>query len=209
MNIPYPNQSRHADRAPLPTKGGTLRLNLTVKHLYGLLLAVLALAVFSASAHTWQAQSLCAASEEVVFSCALEGSTKTVSLCASIHDGLDKGSFRYVFGKPSNIEFLFSTQNSKNRFFSRSHWLYATTFGQAYSFVNNDYKYIIVSVEDSVYQRGRSSFIVQRAGEPHAAREMNCKSSTVIRTRNESVLQRINDWPIDTDIEGSGPPSKR
>ncbi|MGJ7542702.1 hypothetical protein [Variovorax sp. LT1R16] len=180
-----------------------------MKYLSGLLLAVLALAGFSASARTWQARSLCAASEEVVFSCALEGSTKTVSLCAPIHDGLDKGSFRYVFGKSSNIEFLFPTQNSKDRVFSRSHWLYATTFGQAYSFVNNGYKYIILSVEDSVDQRGRSSLIVQRAGEPHAAREMNCKPSTVIKTKDESVIHRINDWPIDTDIEGSGPPSTR
>ena len=204
----YPDESRHANYAPLPTKSGSI-LNLTVKCLCGLLLTVLALAAFSASAHTWQAHSLCAANEEVVFSCALQGSKKTVSLCAPTHDGLENRHFRYVLGKPSDIEFFFSTQNSKDRAFLRSHWLYATTFGQAYSFVKNGYKYIIVSVEDSVDQRGRSSLIVQRAGEPHAAHEMNCNPSTVIKTKKESVLQRINDWPIDTDIEGSGPPSTR
>jgi hypothetical protein len=53
------------------------------------------------------ANTLCAADEQVIFSCALKGSTKLVSLCGSKALGGDGAYLQYRFGRVNRVELEF------------------------------------------------------------------------------------------------------
>lgn len=155
-----------------------------------------------------QAPSLCAANEEPVFSCTLQGaSRKIVSLCASPASTQGKGRFRYLYGRPSRIELRYPASGNSHEVFTFTRLFYAGgTFGYAHSFRNEGYKYILYSIEGT---NNRSGLLVQREGQLRAAREMACRPSTLVETKDTELLRITSEWKADADIEAHGLPSTR
>ena len=156
-----------------------------------------------------QAYGLCAASEEPVFSCTLQGSKpKTVSLCASPASAQGASSFRYLFGGSSKIELDYPSNSNGNEAFTFTRLRYAgATGGYAHTFINDGYKYILYSIEGTGFER--SGLLVQRQGQIRAIRELHCKSSTLIESKNAELVRTTSGWKADPDIDAHGLPSTR
>ena len=158
-----------------------------------------------------QAPSLCAANEEPVFSCTLQGTgRKMVALCASPASAQGKRHFHYLYGKPSKIELRFpaiSISNGKEAFtFTRLRYAGATG-GYAHTFINEGYKYILYSIEGTGFEE--SGLMVQRQGALRTASEMHCRSSTLIKLKNNDLWnETVSKWNVDADIDAHGLPSR-
>ena len=155
------------------------------------------------------APSLCAASDEPVFSCTLKGpARKTVSLCAStasVQQG--RRSFHYLYGRPSKIELRYPPIGDGDDAFTFTRLRYAgATFGYAHTLTNEGYKYILYSIEGTGFKR--SGLLVQREGQLRAAREVACRPSTLAETKNTELVRITSEWKVDPDIDAHGLPSK-
>jgi hypothetical protein len=172
--------------------------------------AALGLVCSHASAQKMQTQArgLCAVDEEPVFSCTLQGpSRKMVSLCASLASTQGERSFRYLYGRPSKIELRYPASGSGNDAFTFTRLFYAGgTFGYAHSLSNEGYKYILYSIEGT---NNRSGLLVQREGQLRADREMTCRPSTLMETKNTELVRITSEWKADADIAAHGLPSTR
>ena len=172
-----------------------------------LAMTALALVCFHASAQKPQAPGLCAANEEPVFSCTLQGpGRKMVSLCASPAAAQGERRFHYLYGRPSKIELRYPANgNSRETFtFTRLRYVGATG-GYAHSFINEGFKYIVYSVEGTGFTE--SGLLVQREGALHANREVHCRSSTLIKLKNNDLWNdAVSKWSVDADIDAHGLP---
>lgn len=161
-----------------------------MKRIHSLLVATaFAFVCFHASAQKPQAPSLCAASEEPVFSCTLKGSArKMVSLCASATSTQQAGrSFHYLYGRPSKIELRYPPIGNGDDAFTFTRLRYVgATFGYAHTLTNEGYKYILYSIEGTGFKR--SGLLVQREGQLRAAREVACRPSTLAETKNTELV---------------------
>ncbi|WP_431123616.1 hypothetical protein [Variovorax paradoxus] len=169
----------------------------------------LGLVCLHASAQKAQAHSLCAADEEPVFSCMLQGSSrKMTSLCASPVSTQGERRFRYLYGRPSKIELRYpASGNSQEGFtFTRISYI-GDTFGYAYTFTNRGYKYILSAAWGLRYQN--AGLRVQRVGEAHALRSAECKWSTLVKTYDDNIPAMTSGLKIDPDIAAHGVPSTR
>jgi hypothetical protein len=153
--------------------------------------------------------NLCAKTDLVVFSCVLDGGKKSVSLCASADKHQGQRHFRYVFGRSSAPELVFpSGDEVAHDVFTRSHlWFMGSTGGYAYSFVREDYKYILYWIA------GSSDFLnvgllVQRVGDLRAVSAMKCQRATIVDSRDGEILDETNKWKRDSEIDLGGLPSK-
>src|SRR5262245_35059347 len=71
----------------------------------------------------YQANSLCAAQEPIIFSCVVRRSAKIVSLCGSKNLTKENGYLQYRFGVPDKIELEFPrTQTHTQEQFTYSHY---------------------------------------------------------------------------------------
>ena len=158
-------------------------------------------------------QTLCAANEEPVFACTLQGRRrKMVALCAAPVQGSAQEDktwrFRYLFGRPGQIELSYpaSGAGSSADAFTFTRLIYAgDTGGYARTFTNEGYRYILYSVSGRDVER--AGLLVQREGQMRALRDMECVQSTFTTTQN-SALSPIR-WKVDPDIDAHGLPSTR
>ncbi|MDM0040274.1 hypothetical protein QTH89_10580 [Variovorax sp. J22G21] len=168
--------------------------------------SALGLLCLHASAQKTLAPSLCAASEEPVFSCTLKGpARKMVSLCASTASAQQGGrSFHYLYGRPSKIELRYPASGNGSDAFTFTRLRFAgATGGYAHTFSNGDYKYILYSIEGTGFKE--SGLLVQRQGSLHASREMHCSPTTLTTVKNDELWSdAVSKWKVDADIESHG-----
>lgn len=90
------------------------------------------------------APSLCEATEAVVLTCSLKGSTKLLSLCADANFPAPGASLQYRFGAPGKVELRYPEAQSNGR---KSFFYSATGYaggGEAHiRFANGAYDYIL------------------------------------------------------------------
>lgn len=178
-----------------------------MKCIYSLVVTTaLGLVCLHASAQKAQSRGLCTADEEPVFSCMLQGpSRKMASLCASSIAAEGKRRFHYLYGRPSKVELRYPSSGNSHAFtFTRLRYAGATG-GYAHSFINEGFKYIVYSVEGTGFKE--SGLLVQREGASRADREMHCRSSTLIKLKNNDLWNdAISKWNVDADIDAHGLP---
>ncbi len=102
--------------------------------------------VLSYSSPVFGAETLCSTDEQVIFSCGIKGSSKTLSICASRPLTKNKGYLQYRFGAPgkTELEFPASREGSLARF-SYSHYFRAQVDNTEVSFKNEGYEYSVFS----------------------------------------------------------------
>ncbi|MDR6885995.1 MULTISPECIES: hypothetical protein [Variovorax] len=184
-------------------------MNRIASFVAGATLGLVCFHAFAQNARTQtQAPSLCVANEKPVFSCTLQGfSRKIVSLCASPASTQGERRFQYLYGRPSRIELRYPASSNSHEAFTFTRLFYAGgTFGYAQSFRNEGYKYILYSIEGT---NTRSGLLVQRDGQLRAAREMVCRPSTLVETKDTELVRITSEWKADADIEAHGLPSTR
>lgn len=154
-----------------------------------------------------QAQGLCTSNEEPMFSCKLQGSnSKTASLCASPASTQGERSFRYRFGRPSKIELEYPAAGNGGDAFSRTLLHFAgSTGGYAFSFTNENYKYILYWIAGTGFER--SGLLVQREGQIRADRDLHCKPSASMATKNHDLWEATSKWRVDADLDAHNLPS--
>lgn len=158
-----------------------------------------------------QKSTLCAANEEPLFSCTLQGrSRKMVALCVSPASAQGERNVHYLYGRPSEIELRFpsiSNSDGKGAFtFTRLRYAGATG-GYAHTFINDGYKYIVYSIEGTGFEE--SGLMVQRQGALRTTREMHCRSSTLLKLKNNDLWNdTVSKWSVDADIDAHGLPSR-
>lgn len=172
----------------------------------------LGLACFGACAQKkmpHQPTSLCAANEVPVFSCTLQGSSrKMVALCASPASVQGERSIHYLYGRPSKIELRYPSNGHGSDAFTFTRLRYAgATGGYAHTFITEGYKYIVYSIEGTGIEE--SGLMVQRQGALRTAREVHCRSSTLIKLKNNNLWNNtVSKWSVDADIDAHGLPSR-
>jgi hypothetical protein len=94
------------------------------------------------STGAFQANSLCAKDERIIFSCPVKRPAKIVSICASKDLTSDRGYIQYRFGLPAKVELEFpkERQGSQQRF-QYSHYFRARVDLTEISFTINGYEY--------------------------------------------------------------------
>ena len=91
------------------------------------------------------ATTLCAADEQVIFSCPIKRPAKLVSLCASKDLTKTKGYLQYRFGLPGTVELEFpKTRESTQVAFKYKHYFRAQVDSTEISFTNAGYEYTVV-----------------------------------------------------------------
>jgi hypothetical protein len=214
-------ERRNAVRS-ISTTRAHLRKDFIMRHIafplatcLGLFATLPASAQKASSAPTAKAHTLCAANEEHVFACTLQGKRrKMVALCAAPMQGSaqeDKAwSFRYLFGRPGQIELSYPAPGSgpSADAFTFTRLIYAgDTGGYAHTFTNEGYRYILYSVSGRDVER--AGLLVQRDGKMRAMRDMECAQSTFTETRNEALSRLTSSWKAAPDIDAHGLPSTR
>lgn len=161
-----------------------------------------------------QPKTLCAAQEEPVFACTLQGSSrKQVALCALPQQDAAGGepkrwSFRYVFGRPGKIELSYPPTAEAKGAFTSTHLTFAgNTGGRAYAFINADHKYVLYTISGTGFER--SGLLVQREGDARAQKEMKCQEASLVESSNDALWQTTSAWKKDSAIELHGLPSTR
>jgi hypothetical protein len=151
--------------------------------------------------------SMCASNEKVVFSCSLAGRNKVVSMCAAGDVAHGAGRFYYAYGHPGAPELVYPApgQNVADPF-TRSHLGFAgATGGYAYSFVNNQFKYVVYSISGTGVNKG--GVIVQRNGAAAVVADMKCQQTTITESDDDSVLDSTLKWKNDPSISAHGLPA--
>lgn len=183
-----------------------------MKYIHLVLATAIGLSCFHAAAQKMQAyvRGLCAANEEPVFSCSLQGpGRKMVSLCATVTSTQqEERSFRYLYGRPSKIELRYPLEDKGTRAltFTRISYI-GDTFGYAYTFENGGYKYILSAAWGLRYQN--AGVRVQRKGEADALRSAECKWSSLVKTSDDNIPAVTSGLKEDPDIAANGVPSIR
>lgn len=151
----------------------------------------------------YNADSLCAKADKIVFSCPLAESSKIVSLCAA--GNAERYQFYYVFGRPHAPEMTYPAKGQDStRAFAKSHLMYAgATGGYTYSFINQGYKYILYAVSGTGFDDG--GILIQRAGEQTALKDMKCQPKKITES-DDDLLKATQKWKIDPDLNSHGLP---
>ena len=88
--------------------------------------------------------TLCAADEQIIFSCPIKRSAKIVSLCASQNLTKQAGYLLYRFGLPGKIELEFpQSRSGSQQLFQYSHYFRAQFDQTGITFANGGYEYTI------------------------------------------------------------------
>ena len=148
----------------------------------------------AAAASSSLAAGLCTADEQVVFSCAIARSGKTVSLCASKALARNHGTLAYRFGRPGRVELKFPAAGSDSLAqFRHAHYFRARTDRTEVSFARGGHDYTVFDYYDGdakpAYARG-----VAVSGPGGSQRQFLCAGAVTAR------LQRLEGVvPCDAD----------
>ncbi|RAO75771.1 hypothetical protein CA260_17180 [Dyella jiangningensis] len=152
---------------------------------------------------------MCAKADEIVFSCPLDKSKKTVSMCASGNVAGGTGRFYYSYGHEGSPELVYpASGESPDGAFTRTHLGFAgNTGGYAYGFSNQGFKYTIYSIsgERSLQSGG---VIVQRASDSKIVAKMSCQAGKIAETESDPIIDATLKWKSDSTIESNGLPTR-
>ena len=100
--------------------------------------------LFFVSGVSYAANSLCDATEKIIFNCQLKLSKKTISVCGSQSLTKDSGYIQYRFGTKKNLELIYpSTKiNSQSHFFWNDKRFYQSSLFEL-TFENKGYFYTL------------------------------------------------------------------
>ncbi|NII53263.1 hypothetical protein [Luteibacter sp. SG786] len=151
-------------------------------------------------------ESMCGKSDQVVFSCPLAGSTKTVSMCAAGDVAHGTGRFYYAYGRPAKPELTYPAPGNEGEF-TRTHLTFAgNTGGYAYGFTNAGFKYIVYSISGSSnLQEG--GLVVLKDDQATPVKHSACQAGNVTDTDEDALIDATLKWKSDPIIEKNGIPS--
>jgi hypothetical protein len=146
-----------------------------------LMLVIIFCAVVPAS--TVQTPSHCSASEAVIFSCKIKGSTKILSLCGSERLSKDTGYLQYRFGPPDAVELTFpKAQKNSLAQFLYLHYFRAQVDRTYVSFKSGGHKYSIYDDydgEEKPAKRSRGVTIENEESGPSKERNLECAGPVI------------------------------
>lgn len=152
-------------------------------------------------------ENMCGRADQVVFSCPLAGSTKTVSICAAGDVAHGAGRFYYAYGRAGKPELTYPAAGSEGEF-TRTHLTFAgNTGGYAYAFTNAGFKYIVYSVSGSNNLQD-GGLVVLKDWQPKPLKQSTCQAGKVADTDDEALIDATLKWKSDPSIEKSGIPSR-
>jgi hypothetical protein len=123
------------------------------------------------------AASLCDAAEQVLFDCAIRGSTKRVSLCGSQPLSRDAGYLQYRFGRPGRVELAFPQVRSGSlQQFRWAHYLRPRVDRTEIGFENGGYRYSLYDDYQGDVKpiRRERGIAVTGPGEPSTSTDLVC-----------------------------------
>lgn len=153
--------------------------------------------------------TMCARTDEVVFSCPLDKSKKIVSICASSDTGSSKERFYYAYGHVGSPELTYpAVDQPSNDAFTRTHLGFAgNTGGYAYGFSNKGYKYTVYSISGERNMQN-AGVIVQNASNSKVVAKMQCQAGKITETESDPVIDATLKWKSDSGIESNGLPTR-
>lgn len=154
------------------------------------------------------AESLCVEGERVLFSCAIEGGDKHVSICVSAEGAQATDRFRYAYGVKGQPELVFPDDSAPSAgVFKRTHLMFAgNTGGYAYSFDRAGYTYAVYSISGAEGLEDQGVAVFQ--GDFNKPRQvLKCDVSTVSTTDDELLVRQTLKWEKDSRIEVGGIPA--
>ena len=108
----------------------------------------------------FSSDTLCVEGEQIIFSCALQGSGKFASLCGSKKLTGDESYLQYRFGRLRNIEFEFPKEKEgSQKKFAYEHYFRARFDETEISFENGGYRYTLFD-----YYNGEQSPVRRQTG---------------------------------------------
>lgn len=154
------------------------------------------------------ADSLCAEGERVLFSCAIEGSDRLVSICVSAEGAQAVDRFYYAYGAKGAPELVFPDAPALSAgVFKRTHLMFAgDTGGYAYSFDRAGYTYAVYSISGSEGLEDQGVAVFRNAFDK-PRQVLKCDVSTVSTTDDESLIRQTLEWGKDSRIEAGGIPA--
>lgn len=155
-------------------------------------------------------ETQCSDNEEILISCKIEGVNKIASICASKSVSDKSGYIYYAYGSPGNPEIVFPKDKSPpDGRFSRTHLLFAgATGGTAYSFVNENWKYIFYSISGTEIKDQGIIVVPNNANLDRSAKAAPfCEKGSLIESKNDSLLSYANSWHPDATISEHGLPA--
>lgn len=154
--------------------------------------------------------SHCKADERVLFSCRIERSTKTVSMCASGTASGRGGHVYYAFGALGQPELVYPVNGAgSGDAFRRTQLTYGGgSGGYAYSFENGGSTYIVYSVSGDAGLE-RQGVMVANAEASHALLDMLC-GPDIVESDDLDLLRQVRNWPAHERLARHGlPPAAR
>lgn len=154
-------------------------------------------------------KTLCASDEDIVMSCIIQGEDKIASICASKGVTNQSGHVYYAFGAFDKPELIFPSDKSPpGARFRRTHLLFAgATGGIAYSFANDDWKYIIYSISGTGFEeQGVMAVPVNATPNTKSEAAPICKKGSYIESGNVEIRRYVETWKADPIIERLGLP---
>lgn len=176
-------------------------MNLRSRNL--LLLAVMA--PFAAHAGVAsQAPTMCAKGDQPVFSCPLDGTNRTVSLCASGDVAHGAGRFYYGYGRVGATPELTYPANAEKAAFTRTHLVFGGgSGGYAYAFTHAGFKYIVYSVSGANNLQDGGLTVTQE-GQTKPLKQITCQAGKVTDTEDDALIDATLKWKSDSAIEKTG-----
>lgn len=150
-------------------------------------------------------RSLCAAGEDIVFSCKL-GDGQLASLCASKGATLQAGRVYYAQGP----DYVFPADKGAagGVSFKRTQLGFAgNTGGYAYSFEDGGRKRIVYSISGEGGQEERGLISVGSGADP-SANVLTCEPSSVVDDLDDALFKFTRSWGRDEAIDRGGLPAR-
>lgn len=132
---------------------------------------------------TVSAKPLCASHEEIVFSCDISGSSKSVSICISPDLSPDKGYMYYAYGTKRKIDMKYPKQRQHPaQLFNMGYLSYGGNTGGNYiSFLkNNGVKQTVYSISGA-YGLEKQGVLTSIQGQNRATSQKVCRQKTVVK----------------------------
>lgn len=156
---------------------------------------------------TAEGHTHCRPGEATVFSCTLEDTRRTVSLCLA-HPGEPNATARFVSGLIGAPDITISREDAagSGALFERTPLTFAGgTGGYAYSFEQSGQVQILYSISGSNGLE-RQGWMLTDAAVSTAAVDHVCASGTVVQSDDIDMLRQVRRWPAQPRLATNGLP---